>query len=289
LTEQIDPIAFVFNLGTKNETTVMAHVVVTNREADTMLLGMSVIGKIELVLDPYKDTLKYYVDWKTRGSRTAHLACVFDVEISGRKRKTFRSTACEEVYSQSALVMPTMAMPKTDFDCWANRLHCQEYHKQLVDELSLGCLQLVLPSLKEEEAKPPIISLEGYRDLKPLNQDIVDLTAPIMDQSLVVVELCGEFLSATKALIWTGVKIRQLHVCEIDSKARALAAARLEVLSKMFPELLPPEAFARCFSVLPHDISLIKYRHIKELGPMDLIICGFPCQGFSRATRNAQG
>jgi hypothetical protein len=56
----------------------------------------------------------------------------------------------------------------------------------------------------------------------------------------------------------------------------------------MFPELLPPEAFACCFSVLPHDISLIKYRHIKELGPVDLIICGFPCQGFSRATRNAQ-
>jgi hypothetical protein len=52
---------------------------------------------------------------------------------------------------------------------------------------------------------------------------------------------------------------------------------------------LPSTAFARCFSFLPHDISLIKYRHIKGLGPEDLIICGFPCQGFSRATRNAQG
>jgi hypothetical protein len=179
----IDPIAFVFNPGTKNETTVMAQVVVTNSEADTMLLEMSVIGKIGLVPDPYKGTLKYYVDWETRGSRTAHLACVFDAEIGGRKRKTFRNTACEEVYSQSALVMPTMAMPKTDFHCWANRLHCQEYWKQLVDDLTLGCLQLVLPSLKEEEAKPPIISLEGYHDLKPLNQDIVDLTAPVMEES----------------------------------------------------------------------------------------------------------
>jgi hypothetical protein len=150
-------------------------------------------------------------------------------------------------------------------------------------------LQLVLPSLKEEEAKPPIISLEGYRDLKSLNQGIVDLTAPVMGQGLVVVELCGGILSATEAFIWTGVKIRQLCVCEVDSEARALAAARLEVLSKMFPELLPPEVFARCFSVLPHDILLIEYRHIKELGPVDLIICGFPYQGFSRATRNAQG
>jgi hypothetical protein len=191
-----------------------------------MLLGMSVIGKIGLVSDPYKGTLKYYVDWETRGSRTAHLACVFDVEIGNRKRKTFRSTAYEEVYSQSALVMRTRAMPKMiDFDCWINRLHCQEYQKQLVDELTLGCLQLVLPSLKEEEAKPPIILLEGYYDLKPLNQDIVDLTAPVMDQGLAVVELCGRILSATEARIRTGVKIRQLYVCEIDFEVRALAAA----------------------------------------------------------------
>ena len=62
-----------------------------------------------------------------------------------------------------------------------------------------------------------------------------------------MVELCGGILSATEALIRTGIKIRQLYVCEIDPEARALAAARLEVLSKMFPELLPPEAFASLF------------------------------------------
>jgi hypothetical protein len=58
----IDPIHFVFNPGTEDETAVMAHVVVTNSAADTMLLGMSVIGKIGLVPNPYKGTLKYYVD-----------------------------------------------------------------------------------------------------------------------------------------------------------------------------------------------------------------------------------
>jgi predicted aspartyl protease len=41
----IGPVSFVFNPGTK---TVMAQVV-TNSEASTMLLGMSVIGKIGLV------------------------------------------------------------------------------------------------------------------------------------------------------------------------------------------------------------------------------------------------
>jgi predicted aspartyl protease len=51
--QTIDPVSFVFNPGTENETTVMAQVVVTNSEADTMLLGMSVIGKIGLVPNPY--------------------------------------------------------------------------------------------------------------------------------------------------------------------------------------------------------------------------------------------
>jgi hypothetical protein len=151
-------------------------------------------------------------------------------------------------------------------------------------------------ALKEMEAKLPLISLDGYRDLRPLNQDIIDITEPVTGQGLIVVELCGGILPvrisasvAPEALIRTGIKIKQLHVCEIDPEARALAAARLEVLSKMFPELLPSEAFASCFSFLPQDIALSKQEHVRKLGQVDLIICGFPCQGFSRATRRAQG
>jgi site-specific DNA-cytosine methylase len=110
-----------------------------------------------------------------------------------------------------------------------------------------------------------------------------------VNQGLIVVELCGGILSATEALIWTGIKIQKLHVCEIDPEARTLAAARLQVLSKMFSELLPSEAFASCFSFPPQDIALIKQEHVQKLGPVDLIICGFPGQGFLRATRRAQG
>jgi predicted aspartyl protease len=118
----IEPIPFVFNPGTEDETTVMAQVVVTNSASDTMLLGMSVIGKIGLVPNPYKGTLKYYVDWETQGSRSAHLACVFDVELGRKERETVRITSCEEVYSRSALVMPMVEVPRNKFECWANRL-----------------------------------------------------------------------------------------------------------------------------------------------------------------------
>lgn len=32
---------------------------------------------------------------------------------------------------------------------------------------------------------------------------------------------------------------------------------------------------------------MITRDHIRSLGPVDLIVCGFPCQGFSRAARRA--
>jgi hypothetical protein len=254
-----------------------------------MLLGMSVIGKIGLVPNPYKGTLKYYVDWETQGSRSAHLACVFDVELGRSERKSVRSTACEEVYSGSALVMPIVDMLRNKFECWANRLHYQDYHIQFVSELALSCSQLALSALKVIEATPSLISLDGYQDLRPLNQDLIAIAEPAMNPGLIVVELCGGILSATEAFIRTRIKIQKLHVCEIDPEARTLAAARLQILSKMFPELLPSEAYASCFSFLPQDIALIKQEHVQKLGPVDLIICGFPCQGFSRATRRAQG
>ena len=155
----IDPVPFVFNPGTENETTVMAQVVVTNSDADTMLLGMSVIGKIGLVPNPYKGTLKYYVDWETRGSRSAYLACVFDVELGRIKRKSVRSSACEEIDSRTALVMPMVAAPTNEFECWASRLHYQDYNRQLTDELTQSFSKLALSSLKEIEAKPPLIRL----------------------------------------------------------------------------------------------------------------------------------
>jgi hypothetical protein len=148
------------------------------------------------------------------------------------------------VCSGSALVMPIVDMPRNKFKCWANRLHYQDYYRQFVRELAPSCSQLALSALKEIEATPALISLDGYRDLRPLNQDLITIVEPAMNQGLIVVELCGEILSATEALIRTGIKIQKLHVCEIDPEVRTLAAARLQVLSKMFPKLLPSEAFA---------------------------------------------
>jgi hypothetical protein len=77
-------VPIVLNPRTDDKTTELAHVVVTSGEANTMLVGMSVIGRVGLVPNAYKATLKYYVNWETRGSRSAKLACKFDVLSPGK-------------------------------------------------------------------------------------------------------------------------------------------------------------------------------------------------------------
>src|SRR3569833_3317958 len=76
---------------------------------------MSVIGRVGLVPNPYKGTLKYYVDWATRGSRSAHLACTFPIEVGKRKMQP-NSPAFEVIEGWFALAMPKDSVPTNDLE-----------------------------------------------------------------------------------------------------------------------------------------------------------------------------
>jgi hypothetical protein len=140
-------------------------------------------------------------------------------------------------------------------------------------------LSLALPSLKEEEAKPPIFRL---RDIVISNHSTKNSLTLRTNQGLIVVGLRGGILSATKAFIWAGIKIRKLYVCGIsDSEARTLAVARLEVLSKMFSNLsVAHNGSCPLFFVLPHDIVMIMYRQEVNWGLWTLSLEGFHVKGF---------
>ena len=252
-----------------------------------MLLGMSVIGKVGLVPNAHKGTLKYYVDWASRGSRSARLACSFNVDFD-KERKKAQNTS-ESVYeAYSALCLPVTQIPNSPLETQTNRHLYQTYGRQLSDFVN-SSLTSSLSVLREPDMEPPSISLEPYEHLTPLSQDLVDISEAASDPGLVVVELCGGILAATEALVRSNVKIKALHVCEIDYQAKMVASNRLEVLHELFPELLPRNAFRSAFFSLPQNIRMITASHLDKLGPVDLIICGFPCQGFSRAARQPLG
>jgi len=50
-----------------------------------------------------------------------------------------------------------------------------------------------------------------------------------------------------------------------------------------FPQQFVTTAWKASFTFLPSDIQLIQKKHIELLGPIDLIISGWDCQGFSMA------
>jgi hypothetical protein len=58
---------------------------------------------------------------------------------------------------------------------------------------------------------------------------------------------------------------------------------------QVFLELLQPAALEDFHSFLPQNVQLIGNSHVLAMGKPDLIVAGFPCQGFSRASGQARG
>jgi site-specific DNA-cytosine methylase len=52
-------------------------------------------------------------------------------------------------------------------------------------------------------------------------------------------------------------------------------------LTTSFPQQFVTIAWKASFTFLPFDIQLIQKKHMELLGPMDLIISSWECQGFS--------
>ena len=69
----------------------------------------------------------------------------------------------------------------------------------------------------------------------------------------------------------------------IDPIARQVAASRMKEFTTRFPQQFATTAWKASFTFLPSDIQLIQKKHMELLGPVDLIISGWECQGFSAA------
>jgi hypothetical protein len=68
-----------------------------------------------------------------------------------------------------------------------------------------------------------------------------------------------------------------------------VAERRLTTLFTIRPEQLSREAIHGAHNHLPQDIRLITRRHIEQMEKPDLVVVGFPCQGFSMASDTPKG
>jgi site-specific DNA-cytosine methylase len=69
----------------------------------------------------------------------------------------------------------------------------------------------------------------------------------------------------------------------MDPIAKQVAASKMMELTAKFPQQFATTAWKANFTFLPSDIQLIQKKHMELLGPMDFIISGWECQGFSTA------
>jgi hypothetical protein len=89
--------------------------------------------------------------------------------------------------------------------------------------------------------------------------------------------------SATQALARLGYQVGEVTACEVRGAARQAHAHALASLSREFPTTVSAKAGAQLHHRLPQDIRLVGVQHLRDLGPMDIVVAGWPCQGNSAA------
>jgi hypothetical protein len=117
--------------------------------------------------------------------------------------------------------------------------------------------------------------------IKPLDEQLVP---PLpTDRPLRILELFAGVGTGTHALARLGYQTGEVVACEARGAARVVHAHSLSALATEFPKTVANKARAQLHHRLPQDICLVSAEHLRELGPVDLVVAGWPCQGSSAA------
>jgi site-specific DNA-cytosine methylase len=102
-------------------------------------------------------------------------------------------------------------------------------------------------------------------------------------EGITLVELFGGIGTCFEALLQSGMVVQRYFYINIDLIAKQVATPRMMELTARFPQQFATIAWKASFTFLPFDIQLIQKKHMELLGPVDLIISGWECQGLSAA------
>lgn len=299
-----DTVEIAINPYTSAATTVQVKLTIVPSKTKETLIGMSVIGRVGLTPNPYKQTLTYYTRWWEEESPTAELPAIFNVDLvhsSIAAATSSRINAISLAYAGRLVANPPprppvqyerlctgpLLAPQVASDVRSVRLQL-EFRDQLDMQSIIAHFQRTLRSLTDP---PPPAVLLAARYGSPLDQNFVDIheQTAVHSEGIVIVELCSGLCATTEALVRNGVKIRRVYACEIEPTIRMVAQQRLATLVQLFPHLINDEAIAACHTTLPDDITKIGAQHIAAIEPPDFVVAGFPCQGFSSAATRPLG
>lgn len=128
---------------------------------------------------------------------------------------------------------------------------------------------------------PGRVELPQLHGCQPLDWRVV---RPLpQDRPLRVLELFAGVGAATEALVRLGYCVGEVIACELRGAARQVHQHAMGQLAKEFPNRCAPRAAAQLHHRLPQDVRLVSKEHLQALGPIDLVVAGWPCQGNSAA------
>ncbi len=87
------------------------------------------------------------------------------------------------------------------------------------------------------------------------------------------------------AMLQASILVQKYLYVGRDEIAKRVSSCHLALLMQRYPELLPRSAIRRYQRALPLDIALLGAQNLARIGPINLVIVGWPCQGHTWAGR----
>jgi hypothetical protein len=117
--------------------------------------------------------------------------------------------------------------------------------------------------------------------IRPIFRQLITSTSP--KEGITLLKLFGGIGTSLEALLQSGMVVRRYFYIDIDLIVRQMAILRMMELLTRYPQQFATTTWKASFIFLPFNIQLIQKKHMELLGPVDLIISGWECQGFSAA------
>ena len=132
----------------------------------------------------------------------------------------------------------------------------------------------------KEESKE--VSLVGEPStLTPLDSTPIAWECP--QGGICVLDLFGGISTGLAAILQAGIQVKKYVYVEKDETARRVSLHHITQLVQRYPNLLPQSVVQGSQRALPSAILLVGAQDLARVGPIHLVIAGWPCQGHSSA------
>jgi hypothetical protein len=101
--------------------------------------------------------------------------------------------------------------------------------------------------------------------------------------------LFGGLCSELEGWLWAGLHFGKVLNVDSSGPARRITEARFRHLQMLYPHQLPPTAVEGFLTALPLRVEEVGEQELAQHGEIHLVTVSSPCQGMSRANRNALG